>query len=288
VSGKDMPRKQKGGNIYDDIMNNSSVIGSSGSQHVEFKLNDEQTIIAALGSMIYMKGGIQKAELHYDGIGNSFKKILAGETFVYQKFTGSNIDGKLSLGSSFMNNIMILKIKKGDEYRLSKYSFLACTDNVQISMTIQFKGIFGFGTDEGFFLPIASCIDGDYGYIWLSAYGNLQKEEIDEDDSILIDNGMFLACHNTYQYNIETIGKSIFSSFLGNEGFGMKFQGPCVIYIQTKNINDFFVQPVTNNTNGDNVIGITKDIFDAFSEGGYKQKKNKIKTIKSYTNRKEK
>ena len=276
---KDMPRKQKGGNVYDDIVNSSSIVGHEGSQHVEFKLDNNQTIIAATGTMIYMKGGIQKADIHYDGIGNSFKKWLAGESFVYQKFTGSNKDGKLVLGSSFMNTIMILKIKKGDEYRLSKYSFLACTDNVQISMTLQFKGIIGIGQDEGFFLPIATCIDGDYGYIWLSAYGSLQREEIQENDSIIIDNGMFLACHNTYQYNIERIGKSLFSSFLGDEGFGMKFEGPCVIYIQTKNINDFFVQPVTKNTSEQNILGVANNVLDILSEGGRKQKKKYITKI---------
>jgi len=90
---------------------------------------------------------------------------------------------------------------------------------------------------------------------------------------------MFLACHNTYQYNIERIGKSLFSSFLGDEGFGMKFEGPCVIYIQTKNINDFFVQPVTKNTSEQNILGVANNVLDILSEGGRKQKKKYITKI---------
>ena len=50
---------------------------------------------------------------------------------------------------------------------------------------------------------------------------------------------MFLACHNKQQYSIEKIGKSLFKSFFGGEGFGMKFTGPCTVFIQTKNINEF-------------------------------------------------
>jgi uncharacterized protein (AIM24 family) len=267
-----MPKKQKGANVnvYDDIVNNSTVTGTSGSQHVEFKLGEGHTIITALGSMIYMKGGIQKAEIHYDGIGNSFKKWLSGESFVYQKFSGTTETGTLVLGSSFINSIMILRIKSGDEYRLSKYCFLACTDNIKISMTTQMKGIIGIG-QEGFILPIASCINGEYGYLWLSAYGNLHQENIENGDSILVDNGMFLACNNYYQYDVEQIGKSLFSSFMGGEGFGMKFQGPCVIYIQTKNINDFLKQPMSANNNN----GFLQGALNLMSDGGAKKKQTK-------------
>lgn len=276
-----MPRKQKGGlSSYDDILNSCKIMGPEGSQYVKYRLKKGQNIIAATGSMIYMKGQIGKAELQFDGIGQGIKKLLAGESLVYQKFTGTGEDGTLVLGSNFINSIMILKITKGDGYRLSRYSFLACTDNIQISMTTQFKGIIGIGQSEGFILPVASCISGDYGYVWLSAYGNFEQEHVKADDSILVDNGMFLACHDTYQYNIESIGKSLFSSFLGGEGFGMKFQGPCTIYIQTKNINEFIDRFQTSSSDNNTVAkdvgkGMIEGVWDMWKEGGHAKKPSK-------------
>jgi len=275
-----MPRKQKGGDIYDSILKSSKIVGPEGSQHVKYNLQNGQSIISATGAMIYMKGSIGKAELSFDGIGQGIKKVLAGESLVYQKFTATG-NGTVVLGSNFINTIMILKIKKGDEYRLSRYSFLACTDNIQISMTTQMKGIIGIGQSEGFILPIASCISGDYGYIWLSAYGNFEQESVDANDSILLDNGMFLACHNTHQYELERIGKTLFGSFLGGEGFGMKFNGPCTVYIQTKNINEFIERFQTSASSNDNGLakdvgkGILEGAWNIMKEGGGGHKRNK-------------
>ena len=128
--------------------------------------------------------------------------------------------------------------------------------NIKISFTFQFKGVFEIGQDEGFFLPTAECVIGEYGYIWLCAYGHLERINIPINDYIIIDNGVFLACNNKYEYTISKLGKSLFSSLFGGEGFGMKFRGvddDTHIYIQTKNINDFLVNETTTTT--DNSTG---------------------------------
>lgn len=260
-----MPRKKGGNdNIYDSIQKNSEIKGSHGSQYLEIKLNKDESIIAATGAMIYMNSGINKAELQYDGITSGIKKLLAGETFFYQKFTGNSNNGKLLLGANFINSIIVMKIYKNNDFRLSRYSYLASTDNIKIKFDTQMKGILGIGQEEGFILPVASCISGDYGYIWLSTFGSFERIEVPENDEIIVDNGMFLACHNRQQYSIEKIGKSLFKSFFGGEGFGMKFTGPCTVFIQTKNINEF-LQLI--GTNDDSHSNLAKDVGHGLLNG---------------------
>ena len=263
-------KKNKGGktdnlNSIDRIYKNSIILGNSGNNYLKVKLENNDILITQLSSLICMNSGVDKAEIHFEGLLNGFSKLLAGEPLYYQVYKGNKRgDGFIYIGSNFINSIIIIKIKFGEKYRLSRNSFLASTGNIKISFTIQIKGIFGIGQEEGFFLPIAECIGEEYGYIWLCAFGHLERIIIPKNDYLIIDNGIFLACNNKYQYEISKLGKSIFSSLFGGEGFGMKFYGPSEIFIQTKNINDFLIQeqPVTvdnqltNNMNENIINGV--------------------------------
>lgn len=262
--------KEKGGlnnnisNSIDRIYKSSSILGTAGNHYLKIELVDDvDFIITQLGSLICMNSGIEKADIHFDGLLNGFQKIFAGEPLFYQLYSGKkNKKGYIYLGNNFINSIIVIKINKGDIFRLSRNSFLASTGNIKISFTFQFKGFFELGQEEGFVLPTAECVVGEYGYIWLCAYGNLEKITIPRDDYLIIDNGIFLACNNKHQYEISKLGKTLFSSFFGGEGFGMKFKGSAEIYIQTKNINNFLVQETTTTDNATNHGELIEDAIN--------------------------
>lgn len=239
----------------DRIFKRSLILGSTGNQYLKIFLNDDDILITQLGSLICMNSGIEKSDIKFDGFLHGFSKILAGEPLFYQIYKGNKKEnGFIYIGSNFINSIIVIKINYGDVFRLSRNSFLASTGNIKISFTFQAKGIFEIGQEEGFFLPTATCIIGNYGYIWLCAYGNLEKIIVPTNDYLIIDNGIFLACNNKYEYEISKLGKSLFSSFFGGEGFGMKFLGYSEIYIQTKNINDFIVNESTTENNINTIV----------------------------------
>lgn len=256
---KNLIDKQKFQQSIDDIVANTKIIGNSGSSYLEVKLKKDQKIRATNGAMLYMTGKVSMPEAKIDNIG----KILAGESLFFQEYTGigSGIDkdtdnnGTVTFGLDYPNDIIKIEIPFGIEYRLSQNSFLASTENIEISYTTQFKGLFGIGQDEGFLLPVAKCISGTKGYIWLCSYGTFNIKKIAQNDSIIIDNGLFLACDNKIQYEVIKIGKSYISSFLNGEGFGMQFKGPCDIYIQSKNLLGFF-NLISLNTSTGSVSGI--------------------------------
>ena len=219
------------------VFKNSQIIGTGGNQYVKFKLHKDDLVICQLGSLICMNKFVEKAEIQWNGFLKGFQKILAGEPLYYQAFKGLDTRGFIYIGTNLLNSIIVIKINKGETYRLSRNSFLASTMNIRISLTFQMKGLFEIGQEEGFFLPTAYCKEGNYGYIWLSSYGNFEKIVIPRDDFLIVDNGSFLACNNKHQYSLSKLGKTFITSFFNNEGLGMKFEGPAEIFIQTKNAN---------------------------------------------------
>jgi uncharacterized protein (AIM24 family) len=268
---------------YDEIVKRHKIIGDQGSQYVKFKLKEKETIKSSLGSLIYMNGDIEKSELVYNGIAKGFMNLLAGETFLYQKFTGNGKEGVITFGTSFINSIICIKIYKGEEYRLSRNSFLVSTDNIAIGYTTMAKGILQIGQEEGFILPTAKCSSGEYGYIWLSSYGAFEKVAVEEGKKLIVNNGMFLTCKNEHTYNIEKLGKTFISSI--GEGFGMAFTGPCTIFIQTKNINqlmnDTSVSTEKKEDVGQNFVqeAVGDMIGNAFSGGGIPRIRNRLRNL---------
>jgi len=239
----------------------SEIAGVSGNQYLKLKLKENDIIITQLGSLICMSSGVDKADIKFDGILHGLSKLLAGEPLYYQVYKGKRGGGFIYLGSDFMNSIIVIKIKQGEVYRISRNSFLASTGNIKISFTFQAKGIFEIGQEEGFFLPTATCEKGE-GYLWLCAYGNFEKITIPENKYLIIDNGTFLACNNNKSYEISKLGKTLFTSFLNGEGFGMKFFGPIELYIQTKNINNFLSSPPQQSNDNEGIINGVIDLFN--------------------------
>jgi hypothetical protein len=242
----------------DKIKEKSKISGGDGSQYLEFNLEEKESIYTASGTLVYSDNRIEQAELKFDGMFQNVKKMFAGENLFYQKFKGKEgitKGGIVVVGTSFINSIICIKVEANKPLRFSRGSFLASTTNIKIDLTTQMKGILGIGQEEGFFLPIAVCTYGKYGYVWLSAYGSFKEIDMTEKGyEITIDNGMFLACDNDKQYEIVLMGKGLFSSFFGGEGFGMRFTSGTPLYIQTKNSNELLATSESAGGEEDGII----------------------------------
>jgi len=217
-----------------NIFKHSKIKGQSCTQYLEFVLHKDEKIITALDTLIAINGNIDGVKMRFDGIGVGIMRVLAGENFVHQEFHCKQNKGFLLIGTNYTDNIVHLKIKNGQVIRFSRGSFLACTTNIFIDYTTQMKGIFGIGQNEGFILPTATCKDGKFGHLWLTNYGSIEKIKLNENDTLLINNGRFLACDNNTQYTVELLDNNVLFSLFGGSGFGMKFNGPGEIIIQTK------------------------------------------------------
>lgn len=272
----DWPQEDKNAKI---IADNSKIVGNTGSSYLEISLSEGQKIHAASGSMLFLTGNISMPENKFQGFG----KLLAGEHIVHQEYSGTGSKpGKVAFGLDYPNDIIRIPLLPGIKYRFSRYSYLASTTNIKVSWTTQWKGIFGIGQSEGFILPTVENIGNSIGYVWLCAYGTFEMKTVQEGESIIVDNGLFLACDNRNQYNVVKVGRSLFAAFINKEGFAMKFDGPCNIYLQSKNLEGFMdmiasQMPAHDNGNNINIGEVVKMFEGGKTKRKYVRKANKNK-----------
>jgi hypothetical protein len=145
---------------------------------------------------------------------------------------------------------------------------LCCTANLEVAAATRLKGIVGVGQEEGFVLPVVQA--GDVGgAVWLCAYGTFKRIDLAADEKIVLDNGTFLACPMALQYQIVQLGKTLFSSLAGGEGFGMEFVGPAALYMQSKNVNEFlgYIGAHSQSVSGGVKQGIGRGIGEGLLRG---------------------
>lgn len=225
-----MPRKTK-------LKGGATVISND---ILKIDIANGQAVQTSPGSLVYMRGDIEKGEVNVGSMKMAFARSFGAENFFLTRYVGGPKGGTIALSLSIPGDIVQLVLKPNDKYRISKGCFLASTDNVNISATIQTKGLIEIGQEEGAILPLVSNDSDSDGIAWLGGFGSFEKHELkDESDVLVVDNGIFLACPNEMQYNIVKLGKSLWSSAMGGEGFGMEFRGPGVVYTQSKNFNEF-------------------------------------------------
>lgn len=198
---------------------------------VEFDLKPGQTIVSNGGSMNYMREGVDRGELSDSGGGGFWSGLDKPNRFV-------------TFSSTIPGSVMPLKIKPGQEILINRGSFIACSPNVNISGKLNWRGFLGIGQDEGGVLPKLTLTGKQEGIVWLGAFGHFQKHELKKDQSLLVDNGLFLASIASENkdepiYTLENLGKSIVSSAFGGEGIGMNFGGPRIVYTQSHDLANF-------------------------------------------------
>lgn len=284
-----MPRtykkKTKGGDAPPpDAMYDAKLLGDSSSRYVVFKLKQNQAVCADSASLIYMKDGITYGSIKIGKDNESmtsamlgfFGRKLSGETGFIQQYDGP---GTVALGSSLPGDVTMFAVNPGDTYYLSRGAFIACSPNIRVSGGLNLIGILGIGQEEGFVLPTVTT-DNSIGYIWIGAYGTFERHEIPQGQSMLINNGQFLAANKKYD-GLKTLGKSAISSMFG-EGMGMEFKGPCIVYTQSKNMNElvtYITERMPPKSGGAITFQSSSSegfVADTPSEGG-KAKRNKVR-----------
>lgn len=217
-------------------------------------LGPGQSIVADGGAMSYMREGVAKGRLDTStGLSGMFNRAFAGEG-IFQNVFERRADlahatreaGLVAFASPFPGDILRLDLSPNETAVLSRGAYLASTPGVVLNARLNWRGIFVFGQQEGLVLPDLKLADGVLsGSAWMGAYGSFARHTLGAGQSMLVDNGMFLACIRPAEadasrplYTVESLGRSTWSTMFGGEGLGMRFHGPCVLYTQSRNFND--------------------------------------------------
>lgn len=162
------------------------------------------------------------------------RRVLAGESFFFQKIVASRGAGTVLLGHAAPGGIIDVELDGSYALKVQKNGFLAATDSIQVDTTVQnlTQGLF---SREGFFVLNIS----GRGTVFLSSYGAIHAINLNAGEEVIIDNGHLVAWPDYMQYKIEKASNGWISSVMSGECLVCRFRGPGTVIIQTRNPSSF-------------------------------------------------
>ena len=122
-------------------------------------------------------------------------------------------------------------VSPGTGWILTKGAFVAGTQNVNVGS--KFMGccapkIVG----ESAWMVKVTC-DEPMGMFWAGSFGEIQRHEIPPGKTLLVDNALFFGAHERTRMRIVVIG-GVKTCCCGGEGIAMAFDGPAIVYTQSR------------------------------------------------------
>ena len=196
---------------------------------VVMKLEPDQSIYSNDHRMSYMD---PKIRVHKRTSGGIFAGIVRGlftsESFLQSEFVGANnSNNELVLANNLPGDIKDLTVLPGERFFISTHSLIAFTSNIKLNTTVKWGNIL-LG-DAPFLTTIINDSDKP-GMVWLAGYGGIKTLRLADDEEIIIAKGLVVASELFNNYNI---------SMKEYTSLSMRFRGPCVIYVQGRNIHSF-------------------------------------------------
>ena len=199
---------------------------------VQCSLQQGETIQAESDAMITMSGNLDISGTMggKSFLGGLARKVLAGESFFFQKIVASRGPGNVLLGHALPGGIVDVELDGSYSLRVQKNGFLAATEGIQVDTAVQnlTQGLF---SREGFFVVNIS----GRGTVFLSSYGSIHAINLEPGEEVIVDNGHLVAWPEYMQYKIEKASNGWISSITSGECLVCRFRGPGVVLIQTRN-----------------------------------------------------
>lgn len=227
---------------------NYKIVNGPTSASVNLSLRNGQTILAQSGAMSYMDDTF-KVDTSMRGVMGGIKRLFTTTSSFINGYTAEKNKSKISFASFLPGDIVPIIIKPGQKITIASYGVVCMTENVKLNVRMRLKGVL---LGENAFLTDAVVDKGSSpGMVWVSSYGGYEKLNVEAGSILKVDNGMFLAADSNVRFTISKVG-GVKSLFFSGEGIVMKFEGPCSLLIQNRNINDFtkFIKGIVQTYSG--------------------------------------
>lgn len=220
-----------------------TIRGAPAFSELEVTLEPGQAILADGGTVTFLREGVERGVLT-TGAGGFFAALgrdAGGDTFFMNTYTGLLTgERKITLAAPYPGDMVYMDMAAGSELVVARGTFLASSPNVKITGKLNLRGIFSVGQNEGAVLLKLVCGPEGPGCVWLTGYGCIREHVLAADQTLLVNNGRFLATkqHDPSDtlYTVVQMGKSAISSLLGSEGLGMLFTGPRTLWTQSHDL----------------------------------------------------
>ena len=213
---------------------NIEIVSRPGASAAKITLAPEETLTSEAGSMIAVNNGVSitttTRKKSSGGIFKAAKRLLAGESFFLNHYTGLREGGEVFLASNLPGDMTVLDLK-GQNFVVQSGSFVACAETVDIDLGWQgFKSI--LSGESVFWLKLNGA-----GQTIVSAFGAIYS--MDVDGEYIVDSGHIVAFEESLDFTITKAGSSWLHSIMGGEGLVCKFHGRGRVWMQSHNPSAF-------------------------------------------------
>ncbi|MDA0152375.1 TIGR00266 family protein [Vibrio sp. Makdt] len=214
-------------------------------QLVEIELDQNETVVAEGGAMVFCEDGIrfdtklgdgsEASEGLFGKLLGAGKRMLTGETIFLTHFTNTQpVKRKVGFSGAHMGKVIDIDLNQfGQRITCQKEAFLCAAKGTEISIAFNKKFGSGYFGGDGF---IMQSIVGD-GRVILHAGGYISQRELN-NQTLSVDTGCVVAFTSGIDMNIQAAGSGLKSMFLGGEGlFLATLQGTGTVWIQSMPIS---------------------------------------------------
>lgn len=192
---------------------------------VVMDVNEE--IQAEQGAMVAMSDGVKASVTSGGGVGRAVgRRILAQESLFLTRFRAVEHGAWVSLAPSLPGDVRAVPVSE-EGLVIQSGSFLAASGGVDIDT--KWGGARRILGREGAFVVKVSGA----GDTIIAAYGGLQRIELAAGQRITVDTGHFVASSADMEYQLGILD-NVVTSALSKEGLVSRFEGPGVVYVQTR------------------------------------------------------
>ncbi|WP_270325624.1 TIGR00266 family protein [Enterococcus malodoratus] len=192
------------------------------------------------GAMVYEIGEIElEGQMNTNGkkgLGGALsalgRSVTSGESFFISTATAHSANAMIPIAPAVPGKIFALDVGT-EHWRLNTGAFLASEENVNYQMKRQKLSGALLGGTGGFFVMETT----GSGQILVSAFGDVEKIELDGSAPVIIDNQHVIAWTSSLDYNIKVASGTF--GFKTGEGVVNEFHGRGSVYIQTRNLESF-------------------------------------------------
>ena len=215
------------------------IINGPASGCVVMYLKKNQSVFDQSGFLNYCDNTIKVNTKSPGGFLSGLKRaFFTSQSYYMTYYTGTEAKESIACFSSFLpGDVIAVRIKPGESYLVTSHSFICATENIKLETKFRFQNILGGG---GMFLTeisIPKDSDND-GMVWVASHGGFERIVLSDGESIKLEHGLFCIAKSKYKYELTTVG-GLHSTFFSGQKFMMKFDGPCELYINSRDTSKF-------------------------------------------------
>lgn len=184
---------------------------------------------AESGAMAAMSADVAIAAQMEGGVMRSLKRsVLGGESLFMTTYTAGQQGGWVDVAANLPGDLLTLPVYPGQEWNLSKGSWLASEHGVTIDT--KWGGFGNLMGGEGGFLVRAT----GQGSVVLACYGALDVHRLGPGERLVLDTGHLVAYTDGVHVTTRRVGSTM-TSLKSGEGLVFEFTGPGDVLGQSRN-----------------------------------------------------